>query len=192
MDVWLPWMKHIRLVILLHFCIPNQYADHSGKYMDASDEAQAFTNTLVSVVRLQRHLATRVIVSTQEPTISPVLLNLCSVTIVHRFTSPEWLRVLQNHIAGASDSPFASKNSKNAEIEGQNTDVEEAESNPLSLFKKIVHLQVGEALLFSPSAIVGKSIQDGLVRYERLGAKHLKIKIRSRLTLDGGKSIVSL
>lgn len=160
--------------------------------MDSSDEAQAFTNTLVSVVRLQRHLATRVIVSTQEPTISPVLLNLCSITIVHRFTSPEWLRVLQHHLAGASDSPFASKKTPAADLEGRNVKDEETETKPISLFNSIVHLQVGEALLFSPSTIVGASIQDGGVRYEQLGAKHLNIKIRSRLTLDGGKSVISL
>lgn len=160
--------------------------------MDASDEAQAFTNTLVSVVRLQRHLATRVIVSTQEPTISPVLLNLCSITIVHRFTSPEWLRVLQQHLAGASDSPFSSKKSKNVVTEGRSTEDEETETNPISLFNKIVHLQVGEALIFSPSAIVGERMGDDGMRYERLGANHLKIKIRSRLTLDGGKSVIAL
>ena len=74
--------------------------------MNSSVEASAFTETLVSVVRLQCHLAARVIISTQEPTISTTLLNLCSVTIVHRFTSPEWLRILKNHIAGACDSSF--------------------------------------------------------------------------------------
>ena len=56
--------------------------------MNSSAEASVFTDTLLSVVRLQRHMGVRVIVSTQEPTISTDLLNLCSVTIVHRFTSP--------------------------------------------------------------------------------------------------------
>ncbi|KAH8772402.1 hypothetical protein BGZ57DRAFT_984554 [Hyaloscypha finlandica] len=65
--------------------------DEAHKYMDASVEVLTFTNTLLATVRLQRHLGAQIIVSTQEPTISPALLDLCSVTIVHRFTSPATL-----------------------------------------------------------------------------------------------------
>lgn len=159
--------------------------------MNSSAEARAFTETLVSVVRLQRHLAARVIISTQEPTISPVLLNLCSLTIVHRFTSPEWLRILHCHLAGAAESSFSSKNTSAAFPEGQNEEGEKTESEPTSLFNRIVHLRVGEALLFCPSAIVGASFRDGDVNYHRLGSKNLTIRIRSRLTLDGGRSVLS-
>ena len=59
--------------------------------MDASVEVLTFTNTLLATVRLQRHLGAQIIVSTQEPTISLALLDLYSVTIVHRFTSPATL-----------------------------------------------------------------------------------------------------
>ena len=38
----------------------------------------------------------------EEPTISPSLLDLSSVTIVHRFTSPEWLRSLKEYLAAAA------------------------------------------------------------------------------------------
>lgn len=165
--------------------------------MNLSAEASAFTETLVSVVRLQRHLAARVIISTQEPTISTALLNLCSLTIVHRFTSPEWLRTLHHHLAGAADSPFSAKSTavacpKRQNGEHENGEHEESESGSTSLFNRIVHLRVGEALLFSPSAIVGANVQqDGNVDYHRLGAKHLTIRIRSRLTSDGGKSVLA-
>lgn len=158
--------------------------------MNSSVEANSFTETLVSVVRLQRHLATRVIISTQEPTISTTLLNLCSVTIVHRFTSPEWLRILKSHIAGASDSPF-SKNTTAAYPENENQENGETENDSASLFSRIVHLRVGEALLFSPSAISDASVEDGHINYHRLGAKYLGVRIRSRLTSDGGRSVLS-
>jgi len=60
------------------------------------------------------------------------------------------------------------------------------------LFERIVRLHVGEALLFSPSAVIGNSAEsgmDGIVR--KLGPGYLEVKIRKRLTEDGGKSVVS-
>lgn len=155
--------------------------------MNSSAEASVFTDTLLSVVRLQRHMGVRVIVSTQEPTISTDLLNLCSVTIVHRFTSPEWLRVLRHHLAGADNSVSPKSGlDTTLEDEGQEEEVE-------SLFMKIVRLNVGEALLFGPSAIVKSSVTDeGEVKVHLLEAKHLKVKMRARLTDDGGKSNLAM
>ena len=50
-------------------------------------------------------------------------------------------------------------------------------------------LRVGEALLFSPSAIVGlEKGPEGVTVIERLGTDYLKIRVRKRLTTDGGKS----
>ncbi len=68
--------------------------DGAHKYMTESQECAALTEALLATIRLQRHLGARVIISTQEPTISPKLLDLCSVTVVHRFTSPDWLNAL--------------------------------------------------------------------------------------------------
>ncbi|GAD99599.1 hypothetical protein AOR_1_674054 [Paecilomyces variotii No. 5] len=62
--------------------------DESHKYMNSSIEAQEFTETLLSAVRLQRHLGARMIISTQEPTISPALLNLCSLVQQITLLSP--------------------------------------------------------------------------------------------------------
>lgn len=76
--------------------------DEAHKYMRDSAESQALTNSLLETIRLQRHLGVRVLVSTQEPTVSTKLLDLCSVTVVHRFTSPDWLRTLRAHLAGIS------------------------------------------------------------------------------------------
>ena len=154
--------------------------------MNASIEARLFTDTLLSTVRLQRHLAARVIISTQEPTISKELLNLCSTTIVHRFTSPEWLQALQGHLAAAATKLLTDRPAETFQTICEN----EARDAP-SIFSKIVHLQVGEALLFSPSAIIGSKDKEGKFGVDHLGPNFLTIKIRSRLTLDGGKSVLS-
>lgn len=161
--------------------------------MKTSSEAQAFTETLLSVVRLQRHLAARIIISTQEPTVSTDLLNLCTATIVHRFTSPEWLRILQKHLAGAATNPFSRKKRKAG---GRGTDGEEGqldEANEKSLLDHIVNLRVGEALLFSPSSIVDVSIdEDGGYELRRLGSEYLAIRVRQRITKDGGRSVLAV
>ncbi|TVY83558.1 hypothetical protein LSUE1_G003602 [Lachnellula suecica] len=157
--------------------------DEAHKYMNASAEASTLTETLLSTVRLQRHLGARIIISTQEPTISPALLDLCSSTIVHRFTSPDWLRALQAHLAGAS---------KLLQSDEEQEEGGEVTPTIVKIFNDIVKLKVGEALLFSPSAIIGvdKSSR-GAAALQRLGAGYLKIRVRSRLTTDGGKSVMA-
>jgi hypothetical protein len=63
------------------------------------------------------------------------------------------------------------------------------ESTAKRIFSDIVKLRVGEALLFSPSAIVGlEKGPGGATVMERLGTGYLKIRVRKRLTRDGGKS----
>lgn len=142
--------------------------------MTATDSSSQFTESLLSVIRQQRHLATRVIIATQEPTISPALLDLSSMTIVHRFTSPSWLAALKSHLAGVS-----------TEGDGSKRDVTE-------IFKQIVNLNAGQALLFSPSAMLG--VEDGRktdLRMKKMGTGHVMIQVRKRLTADGGRSILA-
>lgn len=127
------------------------------------------------MIRQQRHLATRVIIATQEPTISPALLDLSSMTIVHRFTSPTWLAALKSHLAGVSSEGESSKR-----------DVGE-------IFRQIVNLDAGQALLFSPSAMLGV---DGYSDHQhlsmkKLGTGYVKMRVRQRLTTDGGRSILA-
>ena len=157
--------------------------------MTDSVEARSFTDTLLCTVRLQRHLGARILISTQEPTISSDLLSLCSVTIVHRFSSPAWIRALQGHVAAAALSVQSSHDTSK-----DNGESREALgiSRKFSLFHEIVHLRVGEALLFSPSAISGIAPDSsGLQKLAKLGSGYMVIKIRDRLTEDGGKSVVS-
>ncbi|KAK1084346.1 hypothetical protein LTR33_002717 [Friedmanniomyces endolithicus] len=76
--------------------------DEAHKYIDQSPAATNFTDRLLTAIREQRHNGTRVIISTQEPTISEKLLDLCSISIVHHFQSPAWFRSIHNHLGGAS------------------------------------------------------------------------------------------
>jgi hypothetical protein len=148
--------------------------------MTSTESATTFTESLLQIIRQQRHLATRVIIATQEPTISPKLLSLSTMTIVHRFTSPEWLNTLKSHLAGVS--PFEDGRSLK------------------HIFKQIVGLEAGEALLFCPNAMVGfedvsfSENEGGLsknkLRGKKLGTGYMKIRARRRLTADGGRSIM--
>ncbi|KAM0136336.1 hypothetical protein ACHAP3_004565 [Botrytis cinerea] len=188
--------------------------DEAHKYMSNST-GDALTGNLLSTIRLQRHLGTRIFISTQEPTISPALIDLCSMTIVHRFSSPEWLKCLRSHVAALHNS-------------GSNS--QDDESMGRDVFKEIVTLRVGEALLFATEAMIykdcdkitlplndesvdtmtstingdssnnvskkkGKAIakdgdNDGQV-LRKLGTDYVKMKVRARLTNDGGKSVLA-
>ncbi|KAM0124285.1 hypothetical protein ACHAO1_011086 [Botrytis cinerea] len=163
--------------------------DEAHKYMNASAEASTLTNTLLSTIRLQRHLGTRVVISTQEPTISPSLLDLSSLVIVHRFTSPAWLNSLKRHLAGAASNMLNDDDTSSSDFPSSG----EREHDAKSLFSKIVKLTVGEALLFSPSAMIDVEVDsNGKMALKRLGDGFIKIQVRMRLTIDGGKSVMAV
>lgn len=151
--------------------------------MVESTGASRLTESLLSVIRLQRHSGCRIIIATQEPTVSPKLLDLCSFTLVHRFTSPDWFRTIKAHLFPAA-----------AEESGG---VSRAES----MMSEIVELNVGEALLFAPSAMLqvislkeeGEKNGEVVVsrRVKKLGIDYWSVRIRARVTVDGGKSIMA-
>ena len=148
------------------------------QYMSDTKAANTFTESLIAVIRQQRHLATRVIIATQEPTISPKLLELSSMTIVHRFTSPNWLQSLKSHLAGISVGD------------------ESSERDLKEIFETIVNLEAGQALLFSPSAMLDLANDLGesnspIVKAKKLGLRYVKMRVRKRLTADGGRSILA-
>jgi len=170
---------------------------YSSQFLRAtSAEAVGLTDTLLSIVRQQRHLGTRVIIATQEPTISPNLLDLCNVTIIHRFTSPAWFKAIKAHIAGAV------------------TDDCKEDAGGADLFRQIVCLTTGEALLFCPTALLDictlkpqRALEDPLLELlheakddnvfnpidheaVQLGPSWARIRVRQRLTADGGRSII--
>ncbi|KAJ0417602.1 hypothetical protein BJY00DRAFT_325432 [Aspergillus carlsbadensis] len=144
-------------------------ADEAHKYMTDTAAAKELTETFLTIIRQQRHLGVRTIISTQEPTISPRLIDLCSITFIHRFTSPEWYNVLKSHIPidkGNGNSYYAMQ-------EG---------------LYRIANLGTGEALVFAQSAkLVDEDEND-------LDAKHevFRMKVRKRITWDGGRTIVCI
>jgi DNA helicase HerA-like ATPase len=125
--------------------------------------SKVLTDYLTKVIRLQRHLGARVIISTQEPTVSTDLIALCSVTVIHRFTSPAWYNALKKHINAMDDDEDTMH-----DIEG---------------------LQTGEALVYAPNAVLGKKDDGSLIKAT---GRLLKLNIRDRVTLDGGESIMAL
>ncbi|KAF7552085.1 hypothetical protein G7046_g7520 [Stylonectria norvegica] len=178
--------------------------DEAHKYMVDSLESRTLTDSLLSAIRQQRHIAARVLISTQEPTISPKLLDLCNMTIVHRFTSPDWLKTLARHLAGTS---IGVTNDLGEDEDIKNGNVAPHLSIPSTdfLFSKIVALRPGEAFVFAPSAIIGmKNVDEGQsgddstteesmpeAEFVHLGNGVLKVRVRMRVTADGGRSIMA-
>jgi hypothetical protein len=137
--------------------------DEAHKYLVNSDSAR-LTQSVSDVIRLQRHLATRVIIATQEPTVIPAtILDLASIIICHRFSSPAWSTHLARHVSGGSES--------------------------VSWYQQVMLLATGEALVFSPAAVTTADERGGVVL---LGKDHLKLRVRPRLTLDGGASVMAV
>ena len=125
--------------------------------------SKVLTEYLVSTIRLQRHRGVRVVISTQEPTIATELIALCSITLVHRFTSPAWYAALRRHINAVADDT--------------------------SVMQQIENLETGQALVYCPRAALGKNDDGSLVKAT---GRLLRIHMRARVTLDGGVSIMAV
>ncbi|KAJ7227576.1 hypothetical protein C8J57DRAFT_1197404 [Mycena rebaudengoi] len=139
--------------------------DEAHKYLVNSDSAR-LTQSVSNIIRLQRHLGTRVIIATQEPTvIPPTILDLASIIMCHRFSSPSWCTHLARHVSAGSESA--------------------------SWYQEVMMLATGDAVVFSPAALITADSDDrggvGL-----LGRDHLTLRVRPRLTLDGGASLLAV
>ena len=97
------------------------------------------------------------------------------MTIVHRFNSPAWLVALESHLAAVSSRGKASNRGVH------------------DIFEQIVGLNPGQALIFSPSAMlrVHDQVNGGSARMLKLGTQYIKVHIRQRITADGGRSILA-
>lgn len=142
--------------------------DEAHKYMTTSLAAANLTQRLLGVIREQRHNGTRVVIATQEPTISETLLDLCTTSIIHRFSSPAWFASIQSHL-GAASSLVSSASERQA------------------MFNQIMDLKFGESLIFAPSAFLCLT-ETGIVG--NLGRTVLIMKTRVRLGRDGGLSVL--
>ncbi|KAJ7077010.1 hypothetical protein B0H15DRAFT_862818 [Mycena belliarum] len=137
--------------------------DEAHKYLTNNDSAR-LTQSISNIIRLQRHLATRVIIATQEPTVVPAtILDLASIIICHRFSSPAWCAHLARHVSTGGDS--------------------------VSWYNEVMLLDTGDALVFSPAAAVAGDIHGGVAL---LGRDYFKLRVRPRLTLDGGASLLAV
>ena len=147
--------------------------DEAHKFLTETTEAKSFTEDLIQVARQQCHLATRVIIATQEPILSPALLDLCNVTIVHRFQSQAWYNTLKNHLAALS-----------TRSEGDD------------VFSRIVDLENGEAMVFCPTACLdvegggAEGEGEAVAVVKALKSGYVKMSVRRRVTTDGGQSIM--
>ncbi|KAF2646780.1 hypothetical protein P280DRAFT_486334 [Massarina eburnea CBS 473.64] len=138
--------------------------DEAHKYMLKVPGAKALNETLLQTIRLQRHYGARVIISTQEPTLLTDLIALCSITVIHRFSSPEWLVAIKRHIPMPPQM---------GEI----------------LMTKVESLKTGTALVYSSGAVLGWNDEGGLVKGT---GKMIKVNIRKRITSDGGQSVLAV
>ncbi|KXN86394.1 hypothetical protein AN958_10256 [Leucoagaricus sp. SymC.cos] len=142
--------------------------DEAHKYLSlAKGGASGLTKRILSIIRQQRHLGMRVIISTQEPTIlPPVIIDLCTVIMLHRFQSPAWWEHIVKHVS--------------------------ADFSLGDAFDRVVRLQTGQSVVFAPSGIGKFKINDtddedlGL-----FGRRYLICKTRKRVTDDGGASILA-
>ncbi|KZT65188.1 hypothetical protein DAEQUDRAFT_677220 [Daedalea quercina L-15889] len=145
--------------------------DEAHKYLLVNKTSSGLTKELLQLIRQQRHQAMRVIISTQEPTVvPPVLLELCGIAVLHRFSSPAWWEHVAKHVS--------------------------ADIDPKEAFDTIVNLQTGQAVLLAPSGLgLSRDSSDKPVEDERrvlrqFGRKCVLIKTRLRVTKDGGASLL--
>lgn len=144
--------------------------DEAHKYLSDSNSPTGLTHALLSLVRQQRHMSMRVVVSTQEPTVLPsAFLALCSTIILHRFASPAWWEHLKKHISAKMSS-------------------EEA-------FDRVVTLKTGEALICCPTGLYVNSANSqgsSASRLMQFSRNFIVVRTRKRVTADGGVSIMAV
>ncbi|KAG9397423.1 AAA-like domain [Carpediemonas membranifera] len=71
------------------------FLDEAHKYLTSAPLCEVMTTT----IRQQRHLGTRMLVSTQSPeTVPAEVLELANIVILHAFHSPAWARYICEHV----------------------------------------------------------------------------------------------
>lgn len=129
-----------------------------------SPSGKEFTNSIINCIRKQRHYGCRVVVSTQEPTLRPELLQLSSIFIMHRFDDVGWLDYIQKY------KKFSDKH----------------------LMKGTTHLEtirsldIGECCVYCPTAVSVYNTNDGFDVLRNTGDELKIMKTRARLTMDAG------
>lgn len=126
--------------------------------------AKALCETIAKTVRQQRHVGIRLVISTQEPTLLPDLIALCSITVIHRFTSPKWFNAIKDHISVPPGEDYRK-------------------------MQAIERLKTGTALVYAPTAALGRDERGTLITGV---GKMIEVNIRKRVTSDGGQSLLAV
>ena len=95
------------------------------------------------------------------------MIGLCSTVICHRFSSPFWWKHLKRLVA-----------------------LDDA-STEHDWFDIISRLRTGEGVVFCPLALCTYVSEDGNKEIQRFGRGCLIVKIRQKLTLTTGESLLS-
>jgi hypothetical protein len=162
LSIFLSQNEHSKIVAL----------DEAHNYLLAENAAtKQFTGKLLKAIREQRHNRARIVIATQEPTLDTSLLDLCSITMVHRCSSPAWFQVLKKHVAGLYLSS----------LDGGDTDRKTVDRD---LMRQIVGLKLGESLLFCPTAAM--KVEEKKV--VRMLDTFVTLRTRQRFTADGGRT----
>ncbi|KAH9173436.1 hypothetical protein EDB89DRAFT_730085 [Lactarius sanguifluus] len=146
--------------------------DEAHKYLSDASTPTGLTRALLSLVRQQRHMSMRVIVSTQEPTVLPsAFIALCSLIILHRFASSAWWEHLKKHIPATMSSDDS--------------------------FDRVVTLKTGEALVCCPTGVYvgtepGSGSEGVKIKLLRFSRNFLVVRTRRRVTADGGVSLMAI
>ena len=91
---------------------------------------------------------------------------------MHQFQSPEWYHVLKHHLAALA---LHSQSGRDAD----------------EIFKTIVKLKQGEALVFCPKAYLNVEDHVASPKFVQLEDGYAMIRVRRKVTADGGRSIVA-
>jgi len=115
-DEWIEKDEALGLfVVMLRIFAASRYQGREFNKLVVFDEAHKYISEsnlisqVVETIREMRHQATTVIIASQDPLSVPrAIIELTSVLILHRMTSPQWVKHLRSAIAALDDVQDAS------------------------------------------------------------------------------------
>lgn len=98
------------IVVMLRIFAASRFEGREFNKLVVFDEAHKYISEsglisqVVETIREMRHQATSVIIASQDPLSVPrAIIKLTSVLILHRMTSPQWLKHLRSSIVALND-----------------------------------------------------------------------------------------
>ena len=128
-----------------------------------------------------------------EPTVvPPVLLELCSIAVLHRFSSPAWWEHVAKHVSADVDSKSAFDAIVKLQV------LISSRNCSYRVQPMLTRMQTGQAVLLAPSGLgttrdlssKSKTADDERRVLSHFGRKCVLIKTRLRVTKDGGASLL--